>query len=101
MAARATAAQIRAAMFGDETSGAVVVRQARRLHEGDSDEIALLEAGGAWWVARRTSAAVSVYAYIGDDEAEAGFERLSVAAEQGREQWAEAERVLLRREDDG
>lgn len=83
-------------MFGDETGGAVVVRQARRLHEGDSDEIALLEAGGTWWVARRRSATVSVFVYIGDDEAQDGFERLSTAAAQGDTAWAEAEQALLR-----
>ena len=71
----ATAARIRSAMFGSATDGIRVERQAWRTTDTDSDELALLCVRGSWWVARRISDRLSVWAYAGDDEADTGFER--------------------------
>ena len=81
------AAQIRAAMFGTATDGIRVQRQAWRISDTDSDELALLLVRGSWWVARRVSDQLSVWAYAGDDEADIGFERRMTDAG-GR--WTEA-----------
>ena len=81
-----TGAQIRTAMLGTAVEGLQVVRQARRVTETDSDELVLLCVRGAsWWVARRLSEQLAVWAYGGDDEAWAGFDRLMDGAE-----WREA-----------
>lgn len=70
-------AQIRAAMLGSAVDGLQVVRQARRVTSTDSDELVLLcVRGRSWWVARRLSDQLAVWAYAGDDEAWDGFDRL-------------------------
>ena len=72
-----TGSQIRAAMLGTPVEGLLVVRQARRITATDSDELVLLCVRDAsWWVARRLSEHLAVWAYAGDDEAWEGFDRL-------------------------
>jgi hypothetical protein len=68
--------QLRAAMFGRPVRGVEVVRQAWRVSDDDSDELALINARGRWWVARRTSDRITLWAYVGDSEAEVAFDRL-------------------------
>jgi hypothetical protein len=71
-----TPSQLRAAMLGRPVRGVDVIRQAWRVTEDDSDELVLINARGRWWVARRTSDRITLWAYVGDSEAEAAFERL-------------------------
>lgn len=72
-----TGAQIRAAMLGTSVDGLRVVRQARRVTDTDTDELVLLcVRERSWWVARRLSDQLAVWAYAGDDEAWDGFDRL-------------------------
>lgn len=85
------AAQIRAAMLGTTVAGLEVVRQARRVTSSDSDELVLLcVRGRSWWVARRLSERLAVWAYAGDDEAWDGFDRLMAG-----DGWVEATRKPL------
>ena len=90
-----TATEIRAAMFGSPIAGLTVVRQAWRTTADDSDELALLYAYGSWWIARRLSDQLTVWAYAGDVEAEQGFELLLSAARGGDPEWTEATQALL------
>ncbi|WP_375502296.1 hypothetical protein [uncultured Jatrophihabitans sp.] len=70
--------QIRAAMLGAPDNGMQIHRQAWRVSDGDSDELVLLTMrDGSWWVARRLSDRLSVWAYAGEDEAWDGFDRLA------------------------
>lgn len=71
-----TPSQLRAAMLGRPIEGVRVVRQAWRVHDDDSDELVLIDARGKWWVARRSSDRITLWAYVGDAEAEVAFERL-------------------------
>jgi hypothetical protein len=71
-----TPSQLRKAMLGRPVAGVEVVRQAWRVTEDDSDELVLINARGQWWVARRASDQITLWAYVGDNEAEAAFERL-------------------------
>jgi hypothetical protein len=72
-----TAARIRAAMLGHPTEGLRIARQAYRISETDSDELALVSVGEqSWWVAQRVSDRLTVWAHPGEDEAHEGFERL-------------------------
>lgn len=71
-----TPSQLRGAMLGRPVPGVEVVRQAWRVHDDDSDELVLLNARGQWWVARRASEQITLWAFVGDIEAEAAFERL-------------------------
>lgn len=71
-----TPSQLRAVMLGRPVEGVRVVRQAWRVRDDDSDELVLLDARGSWWVARRTADRITLWAYVGDAEAEAAFERL-------------------------
>ena len=74
-----TPSQLRAAMLGRPVDGVEVVRQAWRVRGDDSDELVLINARGQWWVARRAADQITLWAYVGDTEAEAAFERLVVA----------------------
>jgi cyanophycinase-like exopeptidase len=71
--------QLRAAMLGRPVDGVEVVRQAWRVRGDDSDELVLISARGRWWVARRTADQITLWAFVGDTEAEAAFERLVVS----------------------
>ena len=71
-----TPSQIRAAMLGRPIEGVHVVRQAWRVRDDDSDELSLIDARGTWWVARRSSDRITLWACVGDAEAEVAFERL-------------------------
>jgi hypothetical protein len=87
---RVTPERIRAAMFGTPVRGVQVVRQAWRVSDADSDELALLRVRGEWWVARRVSASLVIWAHPGEAEAEECFERL-VADDAGTTRpWTEA-----------
>lgn len=73
-----TAARIRAAMLGHAAEGLRIARQAYRITETDSDELALIGVGEqSWWVAQRVSDRLTVWAHPGEDEAHEGFERLA------------------------
>jgi hypothetical protein len=82
-----TPSQLRAAMLGRPVRGVEVVRQAWRVTEDDSDELVLINARGRWWVARRTSDQITLWAYVGDSEADAAFERLTADAEPFERAW--------------
>lgn len=72
-----TAAKIRAAMLGHPTEGLRIDRQAYRISETDSDELALVcVTEHSWWVAQRVSDQLTVWAHPGEDEAHEGFERV-------------------------
>jgi hypothetical protein len=71
-----TPSELRAAMLGRPVEGVRVVRQAWRVRDDDSDELVLLDARGSWWIARRTADRITLWAYVGDAEAEEAFERL-------------------------
>lgn len=71
-----TPSQLRAAMLGRPVDGVEVVRQAWRVTDDDSDELVLINARGRWWVSRRASDQITLWAFVGDTEAEAAFERL-------------------------
>lgn len=73
---RVTPERIRAAMFGTPVPGVQVIRQAWRVTESDSDELALLRVRGEWWVARRVSASLVIWAVPGEAEADECFDRL-------------------------
>ena len=60
---RVTPERIRAAMFGTPVPGVQMVRQAWRVSDTDSDELALLRVRGEWWVARRVSASFVIWAH--------------------------------------
>jgi hypothetical protein len=66
-------------MLGRPIDGVEVVRQAWRVRGDDSDELVLISARGRWWVARRTADQITLWAFVGDTEAEAAFERLVVS----------------------
>ncbi len=74
-----TPSQLRAAMLGRPVEGVEVIRQAWRVRGDDSDELVLISARGRWWVARRAGEQITLWAYVGDSEAETAFERLIVA----------------------
>jgi len=74
-----TPSQLRWAMLGRPVDGVEVVRQAWRVRGEDSDELVLINARGKWWVARRAAEQLTLWAYVGDTEAEDAFERLIVA----------------------
>jgi hypothetical protein len=76
-----TPSQLRAAMLGRPVRGVEVVRQAWRVTDDDSDELVLIDARGRWWVAQRASDRITLWAYVGDSEAEAAFDRV---VEQGQ-----------------
>jgi hypothetical protein len=63
-------------MLGRPVEGVEVVRQAWRVRGEDSDELVLINARGSWWVARRAAEQLTLWAYVGDSEAEVAFERL-------------------------
>ena len=90
-----TATDVRAAMFGAEVDGVQIVRQAWRTSDDDSDELTLIDARGDWWVARRISCRVTVWAFAGDMEAEDGFDQLVDAARHSDHAWREAKASLL------
>ncbi len=92
---RISAADVRAAMFGTPVEGITVVRQAWRTTEDDSDELALISARGSWWIARRISDRLTIWAFAGDLEAEATFDTLLAAARSGEPEWNEATERLL------
>lgn len=92
---RIRAAEVRAAMFGTPVEGITVVRQAWRTTEDDSDELALISARGSWWIARRISDQLTLWAFAGDVEAEESFDRLLDAARAGEAAWHEATGTLL------
>lgn len=71
-----TPSQLRAAMLGRPVEGVRVVRQAWRIRDDDSDELVLLDARGSWWIARRNADRITLWAFVGDAEAEMAFERL-------------------------
>jgi hypothetical protein len=72
-----TSRQIRAALLGATVPGLRIHRQAWRVRDTDTDELVLVTvADGSWWVARRMSDRLSVWAYAGEDEAWDGFDRL-------------------------
>lgn len=64
-------------MLGRPIEGVEVVRQAWRVRGDDSDEIVLINARGKWWVARRAAELITLWAFVGDTEAELAFERLT------------------------
>ena len=90
-----TSAEVRAAMFGMPVPGVRVVRQAWRTTADDSDELVLIEARDGWWVARRISDQLTVWAYAGDMEAEEGFDQLVDAARHSDHAWREATASML------
>jgi hypothetical protein len=71
-----TPSQLRGVMLGRAIEGVEVVRQAYRIFTDDSDELVLVNARGQWWVARRASDRITLWAFVGDSEAEDAFERL-------------------------
>lgn len=84
--------QIRAAMLGQSVPGLQIHRQAWRVRDTDTDELVLITVpDGSWWVARRLSDQLSVWAYPGEDAAWDGFDRL--AAEGAP--WSEATQAPL------
>jgi hypothetical protein len=86
-----TTKQIRAAMLGRPVTGLHIHRQAWRVSDGDSDELVLLTLrDGSWWVARRLSDRLSVWAYAGEDEAWDGYDRLLAEGAAWREATAAA-----------
>lgn len=89
-----TSAQVRAAMLGSPLDGVRVVRQAWRVTDDDSDELALLNARGSWWVARRLSAQVTIWFHTDEIEAEDGFEQLLNGVRAGERPWTEAARPV-------
>ena len=94
-AALITASQLRSAMLGRPIEGVEIVRQAWRVTDDDSDELNLVSARGGWWVVRRASDQITVWAYAGETEAETGFERLVAAGRHGEPEWHEATEVQL------
>jgi hypothetical protein len=92
---RISASDVRAAMFGTPVEGVMVVRQAWRTTEDDSDELALISAQESWWIARRISDRLTIWACAGDVEAEATFDTLLAAARDGEPAWNEATERLL------
>lgn len=87
---RVTPERIRAAMFGTPVPGVRVIRQAWRVTEADSDELALLRVRGEWWVARRVSASLVIWAVPGETEAEECFDRLVADDAAAGRPWTEA-----------
>jgi hypothetical protein len=81
-----TTKQIRAAMLGTPAPGLRIHRQPWRVSDGDSDELVLLTLrDGSWWVARRVSDRLSVWAWAGEDEAWDGYDRLLAEGSAWRE----------------
>lgn len=81
-----TPEELRAAMLGRQIPGVQVVRQAWRVTDDDSHELVLFDARGRFWVARRVSDKITLWAFVDDVEAEDAFERL--VHEPGSEQLA-------------
>jgi hypothetical protein len=71
-----TPSQLRAAMLGRQVPGVEVVRQAWRVTDDDSHELVLFNARGKYWVARRVSDRITLWAFTDDLQAEDAFERL-------------------------
>jgi hypothetical protein len=71
---RIEASDLRAAIFGDYDDAMTVHRQAHRTTSDDSDELVLVEAHDEWWVTRRVSDSVVVWAYGGEFQADLGFD---------------------------
>jgi hypothetical protein len=82
-------------MFGTPVEGLNVARQAWRTTEDDSDELALISARGSWWIAQRISDRLTLWAFAGDVEAEAGFDALLEQAGSGDAAWHEVTPTLL------
>jgi hypothetical protein len=89
---RVEGADLYAAILGRYRDDMVVRRQAHRVSETDSDELILVEAQQEWWVARRLSEHVVVWAYPDHDRADAGFDEL-LTETGGRGAWIESRRV--------
>jgi hypothetical protein len=87
---RITPERIRAAMCGTPVPGVQVVRQAWRVSDTDSDELALLRVRGEWWVARRLSASFVIWAHPGEAEADECFDRLITDDAGTSRAWTEA-----------
>ncbi len=87
---RVTPQRIRAAMCGTPVPGVQVVRQAWRVSDTDSDELALLRVRGEWWVARRLSASFVIWAHPGESEADECFDRLVADDAATPRAWTEA-----------
>ena len=82
--------QVRAAMLGATVPGLRIHRQAWRVSDGDSDELVLVTVSdGSWWVARRLSDRLSVWAYATEEQAWDGFDRLLAEGAPWREAAAE------------
>jgi hypothetical protein len=87
---RIAASDLRAAIFGDYNEAMIVHRQAHRITGDDSDELVLIEAHQEWWVTRRISDRVVVWAYGGELQAESGFDdELQEPSPRGK--WIESE----------
>ncbi len=87
--ARIGGADVRAAILGHYAPGLIVQRQAHRITDIDSDELIMMQARGDWWVARRISDAVVVWACGDIDAAHSEFDDLLRVAD-GRGPWIES-----------
>jgi hypothetical protein len=88
---RLTGSDLRAAVLGSYAEGMTVLRQAYRVTEDDSDELDLVAvpSRSEWWVTRRISGRVTVWAASGEDQAHTEFDRL-LAEPSPRGRWHEA-----------
>lgn len=82
-----TGSRIRDFMFGSGDHSLEVLRQAWRVWPDDSDEMVLAQRGPDYWVARRLSDQVTIWACPDDVAADEQFEQLADPAEG----WLEAQ----------
>lgn len=84
-----TARDVRALMCGQGDPDVVVLRQAFRIRPDDSDELLVVRRGGDFWVSRRMSDRIEIWACIDDVDADEHLDRLAPAADG----WVEARPV--------